>query len=78
MACLCICVFTHAANRFTFAPVTTVMEMAMFVRVIWRKRPAPEYRQTLREMDEASSRVGDCLGLASPDFTAMTRSVFGR
>lgn len=50
----------------------------MFVRTIWRIRRPVDFRQTLREMDVASGRQQDSLGLTGPDFTKMTKGLFDR
>jgi hypothetical protein len=52
--------------------------MMMFVRAVWRLKRLVDIKQALREMDVPSTRDADLLGLAGPDFSKMTRSLFDR
>ncbi len=50
----------------------------MFVRAVWRVKRLVDIRQTPRETDVPSTKQADFLGICSPDFGKMTRSLFDR
>ena len=50
----------------------------MFVRAVWRSKPAAESRRPLRETGVPSSRNAGIIGVCAPDFPNMTRGLFDR